>query len=301
MKWIICEYEYYPVIQAGTDLNSKLSQAIKADVTELVEGFKRIEHREADSHHRTIADWLTPIDFAKQQTDFIGRRQRDTGRWFLESKEFTTWLNGVKQTLFCPGIPGAGKTTMASIVIDKLWTTFNDRNTGIAFLYCSYKRQEEQKAVDLLAAILKQLVQEQPSMPQPVKALYECHVRRRTRPSFDEMAQVLRSVVGGYTRVYVVVDALDECLDVLGARSAILFELRILQAQADVRLMATSRFNSDILHEFKGNICLEVWASDADVERYIENHILQMSRCVQQNPNLQRVIMEDITRAVDGM
>ena len=232
-----------------------------------MEGFKKIEHREASSEHRIIADWLTPVDFAKQQNDLISRRQEGTGQWFLKSPEFTTWLNGVKQTLFCPGIPGAGKTTMASIVIEELGTTINDGKTGIAFLYCNYKRQEEQKAVDLLAALLKQLVQSQRTLPQPVKALYEGHVHRRTRPSFIEIAKVLRSVVSGYTRVYVVVDALDECLDTLGTGTAILSELRILQAEADVRLMATSRFSSSLQSMFEEEIFLEIRASDADVER----------------------------------
>lgn len=284
-----------------SDSYSKLSQSMKGDVSELVEGFKRLEHREADSELRTIADWLPSIDFAKQQSDFIGRRQEGTGRWFLDSPEFTTWLNGVKQTLFCPGIPGAGKTTMVSIVIDHLWRKFNDAKTGIAFLYCNYKRQEEQKAVDLLAALLKQLVQCQQTTPQPLKTLYNCHVQRRSRPSFEEIAEVLRSVVSGYTRVYVVVDALDECLDTLGSHSAILAELRILQAEADVRLLATSRCHSNILQEFKAETFLEIRANNTDVERYLESHISRLSLCVQDNHTLQQTIKEDITRAVDGM
>src|SRR5438105_551348 len=56
-----------------------------------------------------ILDWLTPVDYGPQQTDHIRRRQPGTGQWLLDSPEFQTWLKTVKQTLFCPGIPGAGK------------------------------------------------------------------------------------------------------------------------------------------------------------------------------------------------
>ena len=66
-----------------------------------------------------ILDWLTPVDYGPQQTDNIRRRQPGTGQWLLDSAEYQTWLKTSKQTLFCPGIPGAGKTILTSIVIDR--------------------------------------------------------------------------------------------------------------------------------------------------------------------------------------
>jgi Cdc6-like AAA superfamily ATPase len=63
-----------------------------------------------------------------------------------------------KQTLFCPGIPGAGKTILTSIVIDKLTTQFgNDESIGVAYIYCNFRRQDKQKPGDLLTSLLKQL------------------------------------------------------------------------------------------------------------------------------------------------
>ena len=93
-----------------------------------------------------------PIDYAPQQNDYIRRRQPGTGQWLLDSAEFQRWLYTGKQTLFCPGIPGAGKTILTSIVVDELTTRFgNDRIIGIAYVYCNFRRQHEQKADDLLA------------------------------------------------------------------------------------------------------------------------------------------------------
>ena len=73
-----------------------------------------------DEERRKIEDWLFPFDFAAQHNDFNGRRQEGTGQWLLNSKEFRTWLDGTEQTLFCPGIPGAGKTIITSLVINEL-------------------------------------------------------------------------------------------------------------------------------------------------------------------------------------
>jgi Cdc6-like AAA superfamily ATPase len=80
-----------------------------------------------------------PLEFPLQQSDFISRRQEGTGQWLIESDEFKTWLNGTRKTLYCPGIPGAGKTMLISIVIDHLLNTIQDESIGIAYIYCNYR------------------------------------------------------------------------------------------------------------------------------------------------------------------
>src|SRR3989440_1726345 len=119
-----------------------------------------------------IIDWLAAIDYGQQQSDFLSRRQEGTGQWLLDSDEFQEWLAQKKQTLFCPGIPGAGKTILTSIVVDYLDKKFqNDSSIGIAYVYCNFRQQLEVKPADLLASLLKQLVQEQPSVPESIKSL----------------------------------------------------------------------------------------------------------------------------------
>lgn len=275
--------------------------ALRGGIFRLENGVERIHQCCADAEHNKVADWLTPIDYAVQHNDVITQRQEGTGLWFLESPKFTDWLNGAKRTLFCPGIPGAGKTIMTSMVIDHLWRSVKNRTIGIAYLYCNFKRQKEQRAIDLLSALLKQLVQECSSMPQCVTTLYEHHAKQRTRPSIEDISGALHSVAGGYSRVYFVIDALDECSSSQRIATSILFELRSLQAQADVRLMVTSRDNPIIKQEFDQDMSLEVRASDADVQRYLEQQMPQLSRCVQQNLALQETIKEEIIKAVRGM
>jgi Cdc6-like AAA superfamily ATPase len=83
----------------------------------------------------------------------------------LNSYEFQTWASQTNHTLFCPGIPGAGKTFVTSIVVDYLLDNFkNDATVGIAFLYFDYRRAQEQTPANLLASLVKQLVQQQPSL-----------------------------------------------------------------------------------------------------------------------------------------
>jgi Cdc6-like AAA superfamily ATPase len=142
----------------------------------------RYESREASDKQTTILNWLTPADYAPQQNDLIDRRQAGTVQWLLDSAEFKTWVETEKQTLFCPGIPGAGKTILM-IVVDELTTRFeNDKSIGVAYVYCNFQRQNNQKAQDVLASLLKQLAEAQPSLPEGVKSLYDRHKHKRTRP-----------------------------------------------------------------------------------------------------------------------
>jgi hypothetical protein len=249
-----------------------------------------------------ILNWLTPIDYGPQQSDYIRRRQAETGQWLLDSEEFQTWLGIDKQTLFCPGIPGAGKTILTSIVVDNLirWSQ-NNPNIGVAYLYCDFRRQEEQKAEDLLASLLKQLSKRRSSMPDSVRALYDRHEKERTRPPLDDISETLQSVAAMYSRVFVVVDALDECQISDGCLARFLSKVFNLQAECKANLFATSRFIPDIMKTFEGNVSLKICARNEDVERFVAGHMSQLPSFVFHHLDLQHEIKVTISKAANGM
>ena len=245
--------------------------------------------------------WISPTDFPAQQSDFIGRRQQGTGQWFLDASEVAQWLGQSKGTLFCPGIPGAGKTMIAAIAVDHLLKTAQSSSIGVAYLYCNYKAQEEQDTTNLLAAILKQLVQAQPSLMGLVEYLHLQHLKQGTRPSVDEIFKALQSVLAKFSVVHIVIDALDECRNSDGTRRLFLAKLRELQAKTDLRLMITSRLIPDVVDEFKTALRLEVQASDEDVRRFVASQIDRLPKCIQRDTALQELVQGKIIEAVNGM
>ena len=250
--------------------------------------------------------WLTPVDYGPQHSDYFHRRQPGTGQWLLDSAEFKTWLKTEKQTLFCPGIPGSGKTILTSIVIDRHTAGF-DKNVGVAYLYCNFRRKEEQKVQDLLLSLLKQLAQRLFPLPLPetVKSLYDKHNGMRTHPSSNEISTALRSVAALYPRVFIVVDALDECQSYDGCRSKFLSEIFDLQANCKTNIFATSRFIPEIINHFSRSMSVEIRASDEDVKRYIGGQIKhrmpQLQKLVTRHPQLEGDIKISVSSAVKGM
>ncbi|KAL6819639.1 ankyrin repeat-containing domain protein [Trichoderma sp. SZMC 28015] len=247
-----------------------------------------------------MLDWLTRTDYGPQQSDYFNRRQPDTGIWFLESVEFQNWVATGKQTLFCPGIPGAGKTILTSIVIDYLCSKFyNNSKIGIAYIYCNFKMQDEQKIDGLLASVLKQLAESQSCLPESIKSLYNRHKAKRTRPSINEILTVLQSVMLMYSRIFIIVDALDECQDASGCRARFISELSNLQKNNGTNIFATSRFIPDIRDKFKGSKEVEIRARDEDVRKYLESQIMQCGSALLK-ARCEEVTIE-ITKVVKGI
>ncbi|RYP49030.1 hypothetical protein DL768_005170 [Monosporascus sp. mg162] len=270
----------------------------------------KIDSRQHDQEHQTILNWLTPVNYGPQQSDYINRRQLGTGQWLLDSADFQTWLKTERQTLFCPGIPGAGKTILASIVVEDLTTRLgNDESIGIAYIYCTFQRQGEQKPEELLASLLKQLSQGRSSLPDKVRSLYDEHKYEGTRPSFDGILKALQSVAGLYSRVFIIVDALDECQDRHGCLTSFLPAVFSLQATTETNLFATSRDVPEIAVMFKGSMSVEIRATGDDVRRYLDGRKLTMPEFVGSSPELQEELQKklheeiktEILKAVDGM
>ncbi|KAH8692876.1 ankyrin repeat-containing domain protein [Talaromyces proteolyticus] len=255
-----------------------------------------------DHENRMILDWLSPMNYATQQSNFASRCQAETGKWFLKSSEFQTWIEKPKQTLFCPGIPGAGKTILVSMMIDELYVRYgNENDIGIAYIYFNFRHRYENGLKDLLASLLKQLAQAQLSLPDNVRDLYGQHYKRGTLPSLDQISRNLHAVISKFTKVFIVVDALDECENVNKLCYIFLSKIFHLQNKHELNFLATSRFIPEIEAMFEGTPCLEIQANSEDVKRYLRESLGCLPRFVSRSTELQEEITAEITKNIGGM
>jgi hypothetical protein len=202
-------------------------------------------------------------------------------------------------------MPGAGKSFTASIVIEHLQNTFPPgQGVGIAFLFCNFSSRHEQRPEDLLASLLQQLVQRR-AVPRKLSELFDLY-RSRPRgslPSISEIYTCLHTAIVAYSRVFIVVDALDEC-DV-GYRTTFLENIFELHASTRLNILATSRPIQEIAGIFEDSArtlhVIEIQADEDDVQMFLNSQISRSLPSIRRNYQLREHVKKEIGAAVRGM
>ncbi|KAJ7693073.1 ankyrin repeat-containing domain protein [Mycena rosella] len=248
---------------------------------------------------QAILDWISPLNFLQRQADVFSALQPGTGEWFLAHPLFQDWESGSGKILFCPGMPGAGKTVLASLVVDHLEGRAQTKNMGLGCIYLNHKETEIQTIPNLLGGLWKQLMLGKP-VSKTVHALYDRHLERRTRPRLDEFSKALKSAIAEYSEVYFVIDALDEYPE--HQRHLLIKQLGIFGPQ--INIMMTSRPHIQVDSTFPTLKILEIHASEADLCRYLDMQIQnskRLSKHIRSRPELQSEILSKIVENCKGM
>ncbi|RTE83641.1 hypothetical protein BHE90_001843 [Fusarium euwallaceae] len=268
-----------------------------------------VEHKSAQEDQQLLA-WLTQLDFGKQHTDRLRRRQPGTGTWLIASEQFQAWLDQPQTTLLCAGMPGAGKSFIASITIGYLQQVYaHDQETCIAFLLCDFNSQQEQCPEDLLANLLKQLIQNRP-IPTDLQELFLQYKSKPPgcRPMMDELLGCLATEISSYERVFVAIDALDEYKTENWTK--LLEAIFGLQHASKLNVFVTLRpiqENFSVFDESGTTVhVLEIRAHQDDIDKFLDCKITDNLHFLKRQPQEEREKIQiemksRIGQAADGM
>ncbi|KAL8704280.1 MAG: hypothetical protein Q9201_002559 [Fulgogasparrea decipioides] len=220
----------------------------------------------SDQERNAVLRWLsslTPSTFIDRYNDSISRRTKGTGDWILGSEQFETWINGKQDILWCFGIPGAGKS---------------------------------------VAILLTQVIRQQSKTDAEVKQLYKTYHNNKTYPAIEEYVRILKGQTRHFSKIFILVDALDECSEDGHTRSRFIQHLQALLPH--ISLLVTSRKTPDIEATFAGVPRLEIRALDKDVRLAIIARIGQepsLKRFVEEDPPVGTIIIDTIIEKTSGM
>ena len=197
------------------------------------------------------------------------------GRWFFETEQYQRWLGGDCSTLVCPGIPGSGKTMLASEVVDRLNDISRNQHVkgsiGVAFAYLDAEPSDIDPALRLMKLLLRQLVENCPwsSVLQDTEAWIES-----TPLSLEAVTILARKVGKLYDQVYIVIDALDELNSAQKGADEAIASLQGLQENFGAKLLFTLRNVPDVIGQLRGDGRIDIQAEEGDVSTFVD-HVLQ--------------------------
>ncbi|KAH6892821.1 hypothetical protein BKA70DRAFT_1571586 [Coprinopsis sp. MPI-PUGE-AT-0042] len=243
-----------------------------------------------------ILNSLSLPNFRDIQLDTLAKATEGTCIWLTSGEIFIFWIANGK-ILWGIGIPGAGKTVLASIIISYLEGLENTSGGVICVAYV-YLRYSEPLAIrDIMESLVKQIVERHDDLIPLIQALYARHKKEATKPSQQE----LREVLGGFVRhgktLFFVLDAFDEM------RSEDRPILLNLLASLDAKLFITSRPLEPLQKQFPYARVFNIAASPSDLDLHIK-HFLRHSPEVMallEDTNLEEQIADTVHRKSGGI
>ncbi|KIV89792.1 hypothetical protein PV10_07167 [Exophiala mesophila] len=246
-------------------------------VNELTQTARLAEMREQERRTSDILDWLAPVSALHKHRDMQAKQAPGTGKWFLQMPQFLQWIQdgSAQHDLLCVGGPGAGKSVLASIIIDHLKAHAKDTDIAVAYYYYDYSEQQSQHPSNLARSLLRQLCTRHRNLPIAVADFYQ-----RTRNDvkdqtwFHDLLSILCRIILTYDQCFIVIDALDEA-DNLTQRTGFFQVLNTIRnVAANIKVLATSR--PHILRnggKFKNPVVVDVVANPHDLRQFLEQAI----------------------------
>lgn len=260
-----------------------------------------------NTERKSITEWLSAPSSSSKYLNALRDRQAGTGHWYIRGEVFQQWIDQRGSFSWLYGIPGSGKTVLSSTSIEdltnKFWTT---PDTAVAYFYFAFDDYEFQSVGGMLRSLIAQLSLQSNALPGPIKAVYKNCSNGQTQMSFAMSQDLLHDLVDEHDRVFIVLDALDECTE----RHCLISTLELIAQwqKHQLNLLATSRKEPEIHQCFEGiakevnRICIQGASVEHDINSYVRSRIQADNRMERwRKAGLQSEIETALSSKADGM
>ena len=260
-----------------------------------------------DRHCQKVLDSFGPCNPDKNHRMSLKLRHPGTGVWLTESDDFKRWLSTPHSKLWLRGIPGAGKTVLASSVIQEALVA-SDPCVAVAFFYCDYKNAATQDPLNILGSLARQLARQNGDAFEKLQRLYRKHYtdnnKMTTEYEPEELRDLIVDMASTFDSTLLLVDALDECGNNTSFVVELLASLNTNGNISDVKTLFLSRDEQNIRDWLNGYCEISIAATSSDLKLYVGAEIENRTRRNQlrlKDPSLKERIMERLISGAEGM
>lgn len=260
------------------------------------ENTRHLRNRADDEEFTALLNWLTLDDHSSTYRAHLSKRMEHSGSWFLKHDKYQSWFDGHGETnlLYCPGVPGAGKSFMATGVIDSMLQRKQADHHALLYYFFDHSRTSQQTPGNFLATLIRQATFAQGHGSTELQNLWASHSKNKTEPLKAELEGLLATTLVNSGKVIIVIDAMDECD--ASYRMDILAIMKRLCANGRTSWLLTSRDYPEIRRSLPKYQELEITAASEDAKVYCEQAIAK--HCSQVAISV-RFLQEIVDRVLD--
>ncbi|KAF8241554.1 hypothetical protein K440DRAFT_569618, partial [Wilcoxina mikolae CBS 423.85] len=190
----------------------------------------------------------------------------------------------------------------SSLVIDHLQEHPSEARYGVIHIYFNYKEQHQQKPIDILASLAKQLGNQCPESLAVLKDLQKRLQKDNKNPTEDDLYITLVKLSKAFTRIFIIFDALDEC-DRSKQRETLLPMCHRMGKDGFTLFLTSRRSADDIQESFRAVPTIEIKAHERDIRSYIDNRLKKSPAVMRmiRTSNREEEIVSELVDASDGM
>lgn len=276
------------------------------DVKTMLQQRWDLETRIAMTRDRTeILRFFCRVDPQQNHDMSLNLRHPGTGIWLTESEEFRTWLEAsTNSQLWLFGIPGAGKTVLASSVIEEALKK-SDKDNAVAFFYCDYKNAASQDPTNILCSIASHLARQDEQCFEKLQQYYKVCNPDGNLPKLPDpmrLHDLILNMALHFNNVAIVVDGLDEC----GKQTVTVAELLVsLNSKGkNIKTLILSRDEQHIRDFLDSYTQISIAARSSDLKLYVASEIelrIRSKRLRIKSEQLKEEIMDRLVNGADGM
>ncbi|KAI0810165.1 ankyrin [Xylaria sp. FL0064] len=169
---------------------------------------KYLRHAIESAELETALKWISPLDFRMLQKTAQRRPLSGTGSWFLNNPQVRGWSNMKTKALWCHGIPGAGKTVLATALFQQLLEQHAHENVAVLIAYCSFDDANTHSSSNIVSSFLRQLVEKRGHMSEAIRKLYSEHAQGedQPRPSPERLITTMSKELESFDKTFIIVD-----------------------------------------------------------------------------------------------
>lgn len=237
-----------------------------------------------DERKQQILQWLAAPNPSSNHNKACQTKQRETGRWFIESANYINWKTQKSSFLWLHGIPGCGKTVLCSTVVDDIASTCQvGGGKVLAYYYFDFNESRKQTCEGLLRSLVTQIFGQTTRGSETVEAQFSDCGEGQREPTLKGLIQALRQLSEPLEETHFVFDALDECVEIPAVIS-FLEEVRGWH-NPNLHILITSRNEVAIEKGFRSLTTDQIQIQDVLVDADIR---LLVRECLRSDPELSR-------------